>query len=310
MSGSTEVVINTNRVEAQISATGIDVSLSSGTLSEVIIGAAGPQGSPGIGGSDGADGAPGPKGDTGAGMPIGGAAGQVPVKQSATDFDLTWSTSFTMDLTTGYAGAGTGTPQGPIHAKGVDTAIVLENSLSDGRVFTIAPGRQGQYGKDVLIFSEGNSLNGNTHLLRLQGGNIGVPIGNSFKGANGDITKYVPWTGSEAYFRFTGGAVSAKMRFEGWYYDGSGYGSSASREVMTLLNTATGVKVGIGKTNPVTTFDVNGPARVGSYTVATVPSASGVAGAMIFVSDEVGGAVIAFSDGTNWRRITDRAVIA
>lgn len=48
---------------------------------------------------------------------------------------------------------------------------------------------------------------------------------------------------------------------------------------------------------------------VGSYTVATLPSATTAAG-MIYVSDETGGAVMAFSDGTNWRRVTDRAIVA
>lgn len=48
-----------------------------------------------------------------------------------------------------------------------------------------------------------------------------------------------------------------------------------------------------------------------SFTVATVPSASALgAGATIFVSNESGGAVVAFSDGTSWRRVTDRAVIS
>ena len=48
-----------------------------------------------------------------------------------------------------------------------------------------------------------------------------------------------------------------------------------------------------------------------SYTVAGVPDAAASgAGAMIYVSDETGGAVPAFSDGTNWRRVTDRAVIS
>lgn len=52
-------------------------------------------------------------------------------------------------------------------------------------------------------------------------------------------------------------------------------------------------------------------AKVGSYTVAGVPSAATAgAGAMIYVSNEVGGAVIAFSDGAAWRRATDRAIIA
>lgn len=33
-------------------------------------------------------------------------------------------------------------------------------------------------------------------------------------------------------------------------------------------------------------------------------------GGLIFVPDEAGGAIVAFSDGTNWRRVTDRAVVS
>ncbi len=48
-----------------------------------------------------------------------------------------------------------------------------------------------------------------------------------------------------------------------------------------------------------------------SFTVATVPSAVDAgAGRTIFVSNESGGAVLAFSDGTNWRRVTDRTIIS
>lgn len=46
-----------------------------------------------------------------------------------------------------------------------------------------------------------------------------------------------------------------------------------------------------------------------SYTVTTLPSAA-IAGGMIYVSNESGGAVMAFSDGTNWRRVTDRAIVS
>jgi microcystin-dependent protein len=53
-----------------------------------------------------------------------------------------------------------------------------------------------------------------------------------------------------------------------------------------------------------------GPLAVSSYTVATVPSASASEGQIIYVSNETGGAVLAFSDGTNWRRVTDRAIIS
>lgn len=45
-----------------------------------------------------------------------------------------------------------------------------------------------------------------------------------------------------------------------------------------------------------------------SFTVGTLPSAA-TAGQIIYVSDESGGAVLAFSDGTNWRRVTDRAIV-
>jgi hypothetical protein len=44
--------------------------------------------------------------------------------------------------------------------------------------------------------------------------------------------------------------------------------------------------------------------------VAEVPSAADLAGGLIYVTDETGGATVAFSDGTNWRRVQDRAVIS
>ena len=46
------------------------------------------------------------------------------------------------------------------------------------------------------------------------------------------------------------------------------------------------------------------------YLVADVPDATIWTGAMIFVSDETGGSIPAFSDGTSWRRVTDRTVIS
>ena len=51
------------------------------------------------------------------------------------------------------------------------------------------------------------------------------------------------------------------------------------------------------------------PPVVPSYTVVGVPSAS-PAGQLAYISNEAGGAVLAFSDATNWRRVTDRAIIS
>lgn len=47
-----------------------------------------------------------------------------------------------------------------------------------------------------------------------------------------------------------------------------------------------------------------------SYTVTTVPDATLSESHLIYVSDESGGATLAFSDGTNWRRVQDRAIIS
>lgn len=46
------------------------------------------------------------------------------------------------------------------------------------------------------------------------------------------------------------------------------------------------------------------------YTVATVPSAATYAGGVIRVTNESGGDTLAHSDGTNWRRFADRAIIS
>ena len=88
------------------------------------------------------------------------------------------------------------------------------------------------------------------------------------------------------------------------------YNHQLSAKWDSYLQAASGnLRVG-STTPPVCKLDVAGPVRVGTYAVAVLPSASAGAGQIIHVSDETGGAVLAFSDGTNWRRVTDRAVVA
>lgn len=48
---------------------------------------------------------------------------------------------------------------------------------------------------------------------------------------------------------------------------------------------------------------------VAQLTGTEVPASSRPDG-LVMVSDETGGKVPAFSDGTNWRRVTDRAIIS
>ena len=52
------------------------------------------------------------------------------------------------------------------------------------------------------------------------------------------------------------------------------------------------------------------PLILAEYTVATVPNAAEWERGIIYVSDETGGATLAFSDGSDWRRVQDRAVVS
>lgn len=85
-------------------------------------------------------------------------------------------------------------------------------------------------------------------------------------------------------------------------------GANTQGEVFRWLGNGN-VRIGSDGT-AVCKLDVDGPVRVKSFTVAAVPAASAGAGQIIYISNETGGAVLAFSDGTNWLRVTDRAVIA
>jgi hypothetical protein len=58
------------------------------------------------------------------------------------------------------------------------------------------------------------------------------------------------------------------------------------------------------------TLAVTGAATFGSYTVGTVPSVSTYVRGMTYVSDESGGATLAYSNGTNWKRVYDNANIS
>ncbi len=64
-----------------------------------------------------------------------------------------------------------------------------------------------------------------------------------------------------------------------------------------------------GVATPAAALDLGGPMRLKSYPKSALPPAS-PAGQLIHVSGESGGSIPAFADGTNWRRVTDRAVVS
>ena len=55
---------------------------------------------------------------------------------------------------------------------------------------------------------------------------------------------------------------------------------------------------------------MTGPLGLLSVIVADVPDATLYEGSIIYVSNEAGGATVAFSDGINWRRAQDRVIVS
>lgn len=55
---------------------------------------------------------------------------------------------------------------------------------------------------------------------------------------------------------------------------------------------------------------LSGILRCPGYAVAEVPAPTNKAGAIAYITNDAGGPTIAFSDGTNWRRLRDNQVIA
>lgn len=91
------------------------------------------------------------------------------------------------------------------------------------------------------------------------------------------------------------------------------------RKMADILNRIESFAVRLTQAGPVRISEINGttPIKINiqpmvfpRYAVVDVPDATKCEGGIIYVSNEAGGAVPAFSDGTNWRRMTDRQIIS
>jgi len=79
-------------------------------------------------------------------------------------------------------------------------------------------------------------------------------------------------------------------------------GSSTKFDVIGVSFTITGLRI--------KNLNIDAPLPAYPRIVSNVPVATAHQGSTIYVTDETGGAILAFSDGTNWLRVTDRAVIS
>ena len=80
---------------------------------------------------------------------------------------------------------------------------------------------------------------------------------------------------------------------------------SSNFETVPTVSSATNVTL-----SPATQILNDAPMRLMSRTVAQLSALTATAGAIVYVSNETGGAVVAFYDGTDWRRVTDRVVVS
>jgi hypothetical protein len=220
--------------------------------------------------------------------------------------------------TTGTSNTAIGVRSGRFIADGTTANAVTTNSVYIGaETKALASGQTNQ----IVIGHNATGLGSNTAVLGNDSivttalkGNVGIGttspaaklhVVGVTKIANGvldlDTGYSIRWGGTASGI-YSGGGTTDMVITAG----------SAER---IRINGASG-NVGIGTTSPAQRLDVVGSIKASqpiffpSYNVAALPAASSYTGAMAYVPDEAGGATMAFSDGTNWRRVQDRAVVS
>lgn len=213
-----------------------------------------------------------------------GTAGDDKLHVKVSNTGTAWLEAMVIDPATGYVGIGTDAPEGPLHIARAAINPIHEriDNGSTGPTTTTRKARGTPAAKLPL----------------LEGDTVMPYFAQGYDGA--------AWIGCATFRWVVDGPVSAgnvptRIEFHNFT---SGVGNT---EKLRVTNAG---YLGVGTPAPTCRLDVAGPARVGQYAKAALPPAAACgAGAMVYVSDEIGGAVIAFSDGTNWRRVTDRAVV-
>jgi len=164
-----------------------------------------------------------------------------------------------------------------------DDPVVTPAEYNDFRVHS--------NGLDRVVFEQGSCDN---NLVRFSGSSYGVTAPN-----NNSIFERI---------RSSGAMDSGSAASPGSYFSSdtdTGIYLAGANE----LGIAAGGSAAVTFTSTRATFTAF--PRPPSLTVAELPPASSPGNrAIAYVSDESGGAVLAFSDGTNWRRVTDRAVVS
>lgn len=175
-----------------------------------------------------------------------------------------------------------------------------------------ADGATGNVGiKAVPISNAALKVTGQIHLTgRIQAGNTTSPGAyNAFINADGSVS-----TGTDLFRGFNNegpkfnistpsGGAAVGIGF----FNGGGVNALQVKGLGTTDATGSSFRDS-GNVNENLRIQDNGPVVFRSFTVAGVPTVE--AGGLIYVSNESGGATLAYGDGVNWRRMSDGAIIS
>ncbi len=170
-------------------------------------------------------------------------------------------------------------------ALGANTAVAHASSIAIGRLATTTAANQ------LVIGSSGRGIE---EVYIGEGVTQSTPTALTIQGTGGSGTDIAGSAVTIAGGKGTGAGAPGDLIFS----------TSTTLATGTTLQTLA-TRCTINETNALFTVPVGVPSK----TVATLP-ADVTAGQIIFVSDETGGATLAFSDGTNWRRQTDLTIVA
>lgn len=203
-------------------------------------------------------------------------------------------------------------------ATGDVNSVIFQTGYS-GRVELGCPGsddfeiRVSDDGSNFLSALRIDASNGNIGVGKFPGKTLDIEQAND--GAISRIQVRNPETsaGSGAGVNVSSGGYLTQFL---QYSAGSAYfvSNSNSFYIQTTGNNPT-IRFFTGSVNPAIfsteNVEFKMPAKLAGYNVSQLPSpASAGIGAVVYVSDESGGGVPAFSDGSAWRRFTDRQVVA
>ena len=204
------------------------------------------------------------------------------------------------DLTLKFAGSGVGAPS--TAARSIGTKTIWRDTFSAGTQADVATGvESGAYlWNSVATAGTGVGFKfygGPTLAALIRGDGVIDAVGTLRSTGTA-----APSTGTGVEISYSSGGIIGTVQA----YD---RGASAFRSLEVAGSTLI-LKSGNTTATTITASAVTMalPVTFKSYTVATLPSAA-TAGQMIYVSDAAGGAVMAFSNGTNWLRCDTSAII-